>query len=142
MENQFFPTKAEAAYPEELCRKVATLVKQAAVDKGANAVQPAYSPMAPQEEVRASRKHGWANLHPLVAEYKTDPRPDHDQVAVFLTSLAEKRGWQRCGIVALKFWCQSYKPGDALYGIYRRMKSSCRRPWRPNTQLTLRAASQ
>ena len=119
-----FPTKAEAAYPEQLCRKVANLVKQAAVERGATTAQPAYAPAGAPEEVRSARRHGWANLPPLVAEYKqiTDQQPGDSHYK----ALASLPIWGKMGdghdmgnrgteILVSKH----HKPGDALYGIYR-----------------------
>lgn len=119
-----FPTKAEAAYPELLCQRVATIVKQAAVDRGARADQPAFLPAGAQEEVRAARRHGWANLPPLIAEYMqiTDKQPAERQFKL-LTSLPVwgKRGDEYgMGCRGTEMVVSSeYKLGDPLYGVYR-----------------------
>ena len=120
-----FPTKAEAAYPKPLCQRVATLVKQETMKRGAIGVPPAYLAQGRQEESRASRRYGWATLPPLVAEYKmvTDHQPGDDDLYKMVSTWPQwrKEGddfqlGQRGTRVEVS---SSYQMGDQLYGVYR-----------------------
>jgi len=53
--NPVFPTKSEAAYPELLCRRVSTLVKQEAVNRGTTVPSSAYVATGAQEEARIAK---------------------------------------------------------------------------------------
>ena len=119
-----FPTKTETAYPPLLCQRVAALVKEAAIAKGAKASPPAFVPTGAQEEVRAARRHGWANLPPLVAEYKeiTDNQP----VDVDFKPLASLPTWGKMGTGQIMgnrrtsiLVSEQYSMGDPLCGVYR-----------------------
>eukprot|EP00435_Cladocopium_sp_Y103_P047030 s317_g13.t1 len=121
-----FPTKAEAAYPELLCKRVATLVQQCAIARGATGPTSAYVPQGRTEESRTGRRHGISTLPPLVAEYKllTDSQPaDH----VDYKAVATLPNWGKLGYEDDPTGCRGtevrisehYKMGDALFGVYR-----------------------
>ena len=119
-----FPTKTEAAYPELLCRRVAALVKQAVLDKGAIVAPAAFLPTGAQEEVRSSRRHGWATLPPLVAEYKqvTDVQPEGQSFKLLAslpswgkTGCSNEMGIRGTDVVI----SDHYKMGNEIYGVYR-----------------------
>eukprot|EP00435_Cladocopium_sp_Y103_P068987 s708_g32.t1 len=120
-----FPTKTEAAYPELLCRRVAALVKQEAVNRGTQVQTSAYVPQGAQEESRMSKRHGWAALPPLVAEYKlvTDTQPDE---AVHFKLLSTLPNWGKQGSdselgdrgTAISV-SSNFQMGDPIYGVYR-----------------------
>ena len=120
-----FPTKAESAYPELLCQKVATLVKQEALQRGAIGSPPAYLAMGKPEETRASKRFGWATLPPLVAEYKlvTDQCPDKDTAYKEISTMPkwQKKGEEdQLGARGTKIEVSdSYNMGDPLFGVYR-----------------------
>ena len=120
-----FPTKAEAAYPELLCQRVAAVVKQEAMRRGATGTPPAYLSLGRPDEARTARKHGLASLPPLVAEYKlvTNSQPAQD---ILYKPISTLPNWRKMGDekhlggrgtqVELT---DSFKMGDQLYGVYR-----------------------
>ena len=120
-----FPTKAEAAYPELLCQRVAAIIKQEAMGRGATGTPPAYLSLGRPDEARAGRKHGLSSLPPLVAEYKlvTDQKPAAEELFREISTLPN---WRKMGSekplggrgtqVELS---ETFKMGDQLYGIYR-----------------------
>eukprot|EP00435_Cladocopium_sp_Y103_P046528 s3318_g13.t1 len=120
-----FPTKAEAACPILFCKRVATLVQQQAISRGAQRPSPAYTAQGKPEEDRASR-HGLSSLPPLVAEYKllTDVQPDDDLSYKLVDTLPNwgKLGYSEdvTGNRGTKMLVSArYKMGEALYGVYR-----------------------
>ena len=123
--NPVFPTKSEAAYPELLCRRVSTLVKQEAVNRGTTVPSSAYVATGAQEEARIAKRHGWAALPPLVSEYKlvTDKEPSKDVQFKVLSTLPT---WGNKGLEAdmkdrgtLVSISDQHKMGDAVFGVYR-----------------------
>ena len=91
-----FPTKAEAAYPELLCQRVAAVVKQEAMRRGAAGTPPAYLSLGRPDEARTARKHGLASLPPLVAEYKlvTNSQPAQD---ILYKPISTLPNWRKMG---------------------------------------------
>ena len=120
-----FPTKAEAAYPELLCRRVAEIVRLAAIERGAVVDPNAYDPGGNPSESKVARKHGISSLPPIVAEYKlvTDQLPPENLEYKTISKLPSsgkmgdsetlvKRGTK----VELS---DEYRVGNPLYGVYR-----------------------
>ena len=120
-----FPTKAEAAYPELLCQRVAQIVRLAAIDRGAKVDPNAYRPTDKQSDAKLNRKHGLAALPPIVAEYKlvTDTIPNSKvsyKVISALPSSGKKGDDHALGLRGTQIQLSDeYKTGDALYGVYR-----------------------
>ena len=121
----FFPTKAEAAYPELLCQRVAQIVRLEAIERGATVDPNAYKPADRQADTRINRKHGLAALPPVVAEYKlvtdTNPGPAVQyKVISTLPSSGKKGDDHALGLRGTQIQLsEEYKVGNALYGVYR-----------------------
>ena len=120
-----FPTKAEAAYPELLCQRIAQIVRLEAIERGATVDPNAYKPTDKQADARINRKHGLAALPPVVAEYKlvTDTAPDSTvqyKVISTLPSSGKRGDDQVLGLRGTQIQLSDeYKVGNALYGVYR-----------------------
>ena len=120
-----FPTKAEAAYPVLLCQRVAELVKQEAIQRGAIGTPPAYVAQGKQVESRANRRHGLQALPPLVAEYKliTDSEPMDDACYKPVSTVPHSEKTEMDGSLGARGTqtklSQVFKMGDQLFGIYR-----------------------
>lgn len=127
-----FPTKAEAAYPELLCKRVAQVVRLRAIERGATVDPNALQPMGKQEEGRISRRHGLSALPPLVAEYRlvTDTPPHGEiphKVVSTLPSSGKRGDDESLGIRGTQVQLsKEYKAGNTLYGVYRIFVSSWR----------------
>ena len=78
----FFPTASEAAYPSELCRKVAMMVATECEKRGTKFPSEMFNPQGHLAEPSFSVKIGHKTLPPLIAEYleitaeKPDPEVD------------------------------------------------------------------
>ena len=69
MANHFFPTASEAAYPSELCRKVAMMVATDCEKRGTKFPSEMFNPQGHLAESSFSVKIGHKTLPPLIAEY-------------------------------------------------------------------------
>eukprot|EP00435_Cladocopium_sp_Y103_P041941 s3762_g11.t1 len=122
---------AETGAGQRICfqfnrkRRVAALVKQEAVNRGTQVQKSAYMPQGAQEESRMSKRHGWAALPPLVAEYKlvTDTQPDETVHFKLLSTLpnwgkpgSESEMGDRGTTISVS---SSFQMGDPIYGAYR-----------------------
>ena len=120
-----FPTKAEAAYPQLLCQRVADLIQKEAIQRGAIGEPAAYAAQGRQAETRAARRHGWSTLPPLVAEYKTvtSKKPEADVPHKQVSTLPCWRKMGDDGQLGIRGTAvdvdSSFKMGDPLFGIYR-----------------------